>query len=231
MEILTNLHMIEGKRSNIFLWEGEEGLTMIDAGSPGDTKIILDYVSAIGYQPADLVSILITHADIDHVGCIAEILEQNKATVYAGSQTAELLVTGKSAKHMPRLVQFIIDNFMSYRPVSADSIEIVSDDDVVSEADQWRVIATPGHTMGHQAYCSNLNGILFAGDALNTRGDRLKVSPKRINADHIAAQESAMRLLKLHPAVIACGHGRPLYGHDAKEIMTLYREIEVQSQN
>ncbi len=228
MEVLTNLHLIDGKRSNIYLWVGEEGLTLIDAGSPGDSVIIFDYIRSIGFQPSDLVSILITHADIDHVGCVTKILQQNEATVYAGSRTADLLVAGKSAKHMPRLVQFVIDHFMPYEPVSADSIQIVSDGDAVSAIDQWQVIASPGHTFGHQAYCSNLKGILFAGDALNTRGDRLKVSPKRINADQVAAQQSAMRLLKLHPAVIACGHGRPLHGHDAAEILTLYREIEAQ---
>ncbi len=228
MEVLANLYLIEGKRSNIYLWVGEEGLALVDAGSPGDTEIIFNTIRSIGFQPSDLVSILITHADIDHAGCITRILEQSEATVYAGSQTAELLIAGKSAKHMPRLVQFIVDHFMSYKPVSAKSIHIISAGDVVSEIDRWQVIASPGHTPGHQAYCSNLNGILFAGDALNTRGDRLKVSPKRLNADQEAAQRSAMRLLKLHPAVIACGHGRPLQGHDAGEILTLYREIETQ---
>ncbi len=201
---------------------------MVDTGSPEDAEIILRYVGSLGFKPSDLANILVTHADIDHVGGTAEILENSEAKVYAGSQTAALLVEGRSARHMPLVIQFIVDHFMSYKAVSADSIQIVSDGDIISETDHWQVVASPGHTSGHQAYCSKLQGILFAGDALNTRKNRLQVSPKRINADQLAAQYSAMRLLKLHPALIACGHGMPLHGHDAGEILMIYREIEAQ---
>ena len=228
MEIFSDLYLIEGKRSNIYLWVGEEGLTLVDAGSPGDAEIILNTIRLLGFQPTDVVSILITHADIDHAGCTAELVEQSKATVYAGSRTAALLVEGRSAKHMSLVAQFIVDHFIPYKPVAGNSIQIVSDGDIISEIDQWQVIASPGHTLGHQAYCSKLKGILFAGDALNTKKNRLQVSPKRINADQLAAQQSALRLLKSHPAVIACGHGLPLHGHDAGEILMIYRDIEAQ---
>lgn len=63
------------------------------------------------------------------------------------------------------------------------------------------------------------------GDALNTRRDRLNCSEERISADIDAARQSARRLLRLTPAVIACGHGRPFLEHSAGDILMLDRAL------
>lgn len=228
MELLPDLHLIEGQRSNIYVWEGQNGLVVIDSGSPGDVKAILEYVEAIDHQASDLVAIFITHADIDHAGSAAALQAYSGARVYAGAETAELLSQGKSPDHMPRVVQFILDHFMSYSPVDPEVIQVVTDGENLDELVDFQVLATPGHTLDHYSMSSDVHGILFAGDALNTRGGRLKNTPKRISADYHAACLSAMGLLKLHPAVFACGHGQPLENHDASDIMTLYRQLEQQ---
>ena len=225
MELIPYLHLIEGRRSNIFLWLGDGGPLMIDAGMPNDEGRIVDYMVSIGLEVGDLEAIFVTHADLDHAGAAAAIQAQSGATVYAGAETAGLLQTGKSPKHMPWLVQFVIDHFMSYPKIPTEVIEIVADGDTVLEHGTWQALATPGHTLDHFAFCSNLSGILFAGDALNTRDDRLKSTPKRITADWPAALESARRLLLLHSAIIACGHGRPFMNHEANDPLALYREL------
>ena len=226
MEFLPGLHWIEGKQSNIYLWESEEGFLLIDTGVAGDADKILNYIEEMGHQPKDVTAILITHADIDHAGGAAILQAHTGSIVYTGSQTAELLSEGKSPKHMPRVVQFIVDNFMGYTPVPADVIQVIAEGEIIPELEELRIVATPGHTLDHHSFCSDMHGILFTGDALSMRGDRLKNTPKRITADHEAARQSAMRLLRLHPAVFACGHGRPLQNHDANEIMTLYRQLD-----
>jgi hypothetical protein len=40
-----------------------------------------------------------------------------------------------------------------------------------------------------------------------------------------AARASARRLLRLTPAVIACGHGRPFTDHSAGDVMMLDRAL------
>ena len=226
--MLPDLHLIEGQRSNIYIWKGQNSLLMIDAGSPGDVKKILEYVEEIGFQASDLLGIFITHADLDHAGSVAALQAYSGATIYAGAETAELLAQGKSPDHMPRVVQFIIDRFMGYTPVEPEVIQIVAEGDTLDELADFQVLATPGHTLDHHSIRNDVHGILFAGDALNSRGGRLKNTPKRISADYEAACQSAMRLLRLHPAVFACGHGQPLENHDASDIMTLYRQLEQQ---
>ena len=228
MKLLPGLHLIEGQRSNIYIWQGQNGLFMIDSGSPGDVKRILEYVEDIGFQASDLVAIFITHADIDHAGGVAALQAYSGARVHAGAETAELLTQGKSPDHMHRVVQFIVDRFMGYTPVEPEVIQVVADGEPLNELADFQVLATPGHTLDHYSICSDVHGILFAGDAINTRGGRLKNTPKRISADYEAACLSAMRLLKLHPAVFACGHGQPLENHDANDIMAFYRQLEQQ---
>jgi glyoxylase-like metal-dependent hydrolase (beta-lactamase superfamily II) len=80
-------------------------------------------------------------------------------------------------------------------------------------------LAAPGHTLDHYAFFSPSTGVLFAGDALNTRDDRLQLTPKRITADLPAARRTARRLLDLHPTLFACGHGSPLKQPDTTQLL------------
>ncbi|HSG15900.1 MAG TPA: MBL fold metallo-hydrolase [Anaerolineae bacterium] len=225
MELLARLHWIEGRASNIYLWQGDAGLLMFDTGMPGDAKKILAYIDEAGFRPADVMAILITHADKDHAGGAAELSDHCQAPVYASSATAELLMAGESPKHLPRLIQFIADHFMGYNPVAADGIQIVEDGQSQPELHEWQIMATPGHCADHHSFCSPVHGILFAGDALSTRGDRLQLNNKFITADQAAARKSARRLLQLTPAVFACGHGRPMTDHNAEDLMMLSQEL------
>jgi glyoxylase-like metal-dependent hydrolase (beta-lactamase superfamily II) len=229
MELLPSLHWIQGRASNIYLWTGDQGLMLVDTGMPGDAKNIDRYLGKIGREVSDIEAILITHADYDHAGSAAIVQARSGASVYAGSESAELLSQGKSPKHMPSAVQFVLDRFLGYRSVPAEAIKIVSDGEQMEELGDWRAIATPGHSPDHHSFASESQGILFAGDALNTRGGRLQNSQKRITADPEAARESAMRLLRLHPAVIACGHGKPIHSHNAADLMVLQRELQAQA--
>lgn len=198
---------------------------LVDTGMPGDAKRIDRYLARIGREVSDIKAILISHADYDHAGCAAVVQERSGASVYAGSESAGLLTTGKSPQHMPALVQFVMDRFFKYRPVPAEAIEIVSHGEPMEEFGDWRALATPGHSPDHYSFASVTHGILFAGDALNTRGGHLQNSQKRATADPQAARESALRLLRLHPAVIACGHGKPTLAHKAEDLMMLQREL------
>ena len=225
MELLPNLVWIEGKASNIYLWQDESGLIMVDTGMPGDTKKILATMAEDNLQPTDVVAILVTHADIDHAGGAAELSARCDAPIIASSKTADLLIIGKSPKHMPWIIQLIADRFFGYKPVAEERIQIIEDGQTLPELTEWQALATPGHCADHYSFCSPVQGVLFAGDALSTRGDRLQSSRKHITADPVAAGQSARRLLQLTPAVFACGHGRPMVDHNAEDVMMLFQEL------
>jgi len=225
MEILPGIHWIDGGSSNMYLCVEENALTLIDAGMPKKKQQILQMIADIGRQPADLTRILVTHADLDHVGSLAAVKAATGARIVASQRTADFLVQGKSPQHLPRLIQPIVNLLFKYKPVSADAIVIVEDGETLPFLGDVQVIGSPGHTPDHISFYCPQTGVLFAGDALNTRDGRINPSPKRITADPDAAKNSAITLLGLAPAVLACGHGAPLTSHSSTDLMAAFNAI------
>lgn len=195
---------------NVYLCRDTDGFTLIDTATPGKADLIFARLAEWGGGPTDLKRIVITHADLDHAGSAAELQSRSGATVHAGAATAALLVEGRSPRHMPQPVQFLIDRFVRYKRVDRGAIRPLGDGDELPVLGGLRVLAAPGHTSEQHALYSPAAGVLFAADALNTRDDRLQLTPRRITADQAAAERTAIQLLQLSPAVIACGHGAPL---------------------
>ena len=226
MELFPNLHWVEAGYANSFLCIEQEGLALVDSGQPGRAETIFDYIRKIGRQPSELTRILITHADWDHVGSAAAIQEETGATVYAGPQTTTLLLEGKPPDHLPLPLRFIMKFVARYQRLPAPAVETVADGDTLPILEELTVLSTPGHTPDHHAFFSSRAGVLFAGDALSTRGGRLGLPPRIGIADLETARKSARRLLKLTPALFACGHGEPLHDHTLRDVMTLLQKLK-----
>lgn len=226
MEISANVHCLDLGSANCYLCLEESGLTLIDTGMPNQKDNIFNYLVRIGHSPAGLRRILITHADIDHAGSLAEIQAATGVPVYAAAETAAYLARGQGPPHLPRPVQFLANRFVRYTPVPAGMITLVTDGTVLPILDGLEVLATPGHTPDHHSFYSRAHGVLFAGDALNTRPGRVQLTPKAITADMAAARQSALRLLRLAPAVFACGHGQPLQSHNMDDLMALMHTLQ-----
>lgn len=225
MEISPNVHWLETSSSNVYLIVEPPNIVLIDTGMPKQQQAIFKLLNSLGYQPTDLTHILVTHADMDHVGSLAALQEASRARVLAGSASAELIVRGKSPKHMPAVVQWIIDTFIKYGSVSKDKITIFQDGETLPFLGGLQVLATPGHTLDHFSFFSPVAGVLFVGDALNTRDGRINLTPPRITADKTAARHSGIRLLQLSPAVIACGHGTPSTKHTVDDLMHIFNSL------
>ena len=178
-KIAPNVYWLESRASNLYLCVDEDGLTLIDCGMPKSENLVWEALAELDHQPADINRILITHADMDHVGSTAVIQAQTGATVYASQQTAVYLPTGKTPDHLPAVMQFFTNTFFKYRPISTDVIEQFKDGDTLPILGGMQVLATPGHTEDHHSFFSLTTGVVFAGDALNTRNDQLNLNPPR----------------------------------------------------
>ena len=74
MEIISGIHKIEGVRgANCYLVITETGMLVIDTGMPGNGNRIKNYIKELGKKPSDINYVVLTHADIDHVGSAAEL--------------------------------------------------------------------------------------------------------------------------------------------------------------
>lgn len=225
MEIAPNVHWLETGSSNVYLIIDMPNIVLIDTGMPRQQNAILAFLKKLGHEPTALTHILITHADIDHVGSLAAVATASGAKIWAGAESAYLISQGKSPKHMPVFVQWIIDTFIRYGAVPKNKISVFKDGDTLPFLGGLQVMATPGHTLDHYSFFSPTTGTLFAGDAIDTRNGRINLTPPAITADKTAAHHSATRLLELSPATIATGHGEPSSNHTSDQIMQLFNTL------
>lgn len=208
MEIAPNVHWINLGQVNVFLITEEDGLTLIDAGTPRKQSDILSYVRQIGRDPNDIRRILITHADIDHVGSLAAVQKATGAAVYASQASAALIAKGAPPKHNFWPMD-LVGKFWKYTPISK-RMNTIDESDSLPVLGGLEVINTPGHTMDHISFFSPSTGIAFIGDEFSTRNDKLGISPSMISADAAAVAASGRKLLDLNITLFACGHGTPM---------------------
>ncbi len=225
-KLLPNLYWVNSGYSNLYLCIDDDGLTLIDSGKPNSLKRVMAVVADLGYQPADVKRIVITHADWDHAGSAEAIRAATGAMVIAGKKTAVYLQSATTPKHLPRLLSWILSPVNRYEAV--ETITTVQIGESIPVLGGLQAIATPGHTDDHLSFYSPTTGVLFAGDALNMWNGRLSRTPSLITADEKAADQSAINLLALTPTIIACGHGTPLQGHDNGVLMKLFNDLRAE---
>lgn len=223
MEIVPGVHWLKAGYANVYLCVEQDGLALIDSGMPGQADKILKYISSLGRTPSELKTILITHADWDHAGSAAEIQARTGATVVAAPQTADFLRRGRAPRHMPKLLAFVLELLGRYKPVSL--VAPAEAGTTLPVLDGLQILATPGHTPDHHAFYNPSRGLLFTGDALGSSSGKIGLPAAFITADVAAARRSALKLLRLAPAIIACGHGAPVRGHDNDDLLQFQREL------
>ena len=220
IEIATGIYLIPARGGNFYLAATESDCIVVDAGMPGRAEMLFGVMGQLGWPLTAISHVLITHADIDHVGSLAAIVAASGATVIAAAPTAEHIQAGTMPKHMPAPIQFVIERFMRYDAVSAAQIDLCATGETLPFLGGLEVIATPGHTADHHAFYAPAADFLFAGDALETR-NAVGVPPKMIAWNYETAVRSAKKLLELTPAAIACGHGLPSTSHTAAELTAI----------
>ena len=98
MEFIHGVHQLDLGAVNAYLIVEDEGITLIDAGLPAHAAKILEYINRMDRKPQDLKRILITHADMDHVGGVKKLVEASGAEVYASQIEAEAMRAGRPSR-------------------------------------------------------------------------------------------------------------------------------------
>ena len=216
--VLPGITQIRCGIVNCYLIADADGLVLIDAGMPADMRRILQAIDASGHALRDLRLILITHADGDHVGSAARLQAAARAVggaarlcVPAGE--AASLAAGKPARELRahgllKVALQLAATFFAFKPLACDATLV--DGELLPVLGGLQVLNTPGHTPGHCSFYAGVQRLLFAGDAFNNVGGRLRVSDGFNTWDERAALHSAMRLSALVPDVLCMGHGPEL---------------------
>ena len=182
-----------------------ETVTVVDTGVPGSEDGILRAVEEAGRAPEDVADIVITHADGDHVGALAALVERTGATVWAGTHEADV-IEGKAAARGGDVKR---SGTVDRRFEPGETLPLHGGIETV---------ATHGHTAGHVSLFLPRERILIAGDALNNRDDELTGSAPQHTADADQAREAVRTLAALRPESIVFGHGPAIVGGAADRL-------------
>lgn len=196
--------------ANGYLLEADDGLVLVDTGTPGNAGAILGAIAAVGRRPADLREIVLTHQHADHAGSVAAVAAATGARVTVGALDARVVreglvpVTGTASG---TLFGFF-SRFIRPMPLEAAPVgrEVV-DGEVLEGATGLRAIHTPGHTPGHTSYLwPSGGGVLFVGDAAANLFNRL--GRPIVASDWPSVARSVARLAELEFETAVFGHGR-----------------------
>ena len=192
---------------NVLLLENDDGWTLVDTGTGNSVGRIRDAVAALGSGPEDLKRIFLTHQHDDHTGGLRGLLEwAPNAEVGASPHEAEV-ISGRREKDPfanPVLRRLARNVKLPTAPVG----KVLREGDLVSG---FRIIATPGHTLGHVSLLRDGDGLLFTADAFGRLPRKLRVGVRKaLCADPALAKRSAEKLLAEDLRTVIFAHGKTL---------------------
>ncbi|MCI0729670.1 MAG: MBL fold metallo-hydrolase, partial [Chloroflexi bacterium] len=162
-QIVPGVHTFTGLMvGRVYLLEGEDGLSLVDASLPNAAGKILKQLAAAGHQPGDVKRIFITHAHPDHVGALPALKAATGAAVIATEQEKPVI---EGQVPVPRRPSGLRPPNMTVKPTTVD--RVVAGGEMFSEVlGGLQVVFTPGHAPGHLSLWQPERRILFCGDVI-----------------------------------------------------------------
>ena len=223
--VADGVHRIEDAYTNLYLVEGDGGLTVVDAGVPPSWQSLSVAVRQIGRGLDDIAAVVLTHAHFDHLGFAEQARAALDIPVWVHENDVPLarkplLYTRLRspvryfASHpaaVPILAAFV--RTRAFFPPPVTQVRRYSDG-VLDVPGSPVVVPTPGHTVGHCSLHLTDRDVVIAGDAVVTldpytarRGPRIVA--RAATADPERALASLDALAATGARTVLCGHGEP----------------------
>ncbi len=227
MKINENVYlfeMIKGANAYLYISDNGEG-SIIDTGMPGSAFKILNQISEMGISLEKIKYIILTHADIDHMGSVTDLKNATGALVAIYEVEVPYLLGEKMRKlegmigEMIGLILRILFKFIKTQNIVPDIT--LKEGDFIGGLE---VIYSPGHTEGSISLY-NAGAVLFSGDAVITdKYSNIKGFKKRSASDTLEAAKTINKIKHLKFDVLLPGHGNPVL-KNASDKLKKYNKI------
>lgn len=178
-----------------FIVDCGEEIVMIDSGTGGSSRLLVEQIEGLGLDPEDLSTLILTHCHIDHIGSAPYFVERYGCTLVAHDLDADAVERGDT-------VATAADLYGTVFPPTRIDTRLVGNGGTLSFGrEQIHWLHTPGHTPGSVSLYCDRGGrrVLFGQDI---HGPFLRA----FGSDIAAWKESMKKLLDLEADILCEGH-------------------------
>lgn len=137
VRVADDVYYVGSRGLSSFLFTSAEGHILVDPTVDENVPGILESVRSLGFDPADIRVVLVTHAHWDHVGGLASLLAATGAELRVSEADAPFVEAGRDF------------GFESDGYAAATVDALVGDGETVRVGDAaLTAVVTPGHTPG-----------------------------------------------------------------------------------
>jgi glyoxylase-like metal-dependent hydrolase (beta-lactamase superfamily II) len=211
--MIDGAHLVSMGMANAFLIEGDDGLTLIDAGFPAKEAAVFGAIDELGRSPDQLKHLIFTHGHPDHIGSAAAIVRKTGARTYMHPSDIPIAESGGPFRPMrpaPGLLGQVLCRLFFHpderlEPVAID--QPLTAGEILPIAGGIEVIHTPGHCAGHVALLWRPRRMLFAGDV----GTNIMGLGDPVGFENLEEGRASQRKLAgLSFDAAGFGHGKPI---------------------
>jgi glyoxylase-like metal-dependent hydrolase (beta-lactamase superfamily II) len=217
------IHRVEDANVNWYIVEGDDGLTLVDAGVPRSWSSLHEALAELGRPPSDIRALVLTHAHFDHIGFAERARSELGIPVWVHEDDVPLTRKPLQYSHERARSRYLLMQPRALPIVAGLALARAFWPPPIAEVRRFsasapavpgspRVVPTPGHTIGHCAFHFPDRDALLAGDALvmldpytGKKGPRFVA--RAATADSERALDSLEALAETRAATVLTGHG------------------------
>jgi hydroxyacylglutathione hydrolase len=215
--IAPNIWQISGFPHNIintYLIADGDDVVLIDAGTKFMEHRLLRTLKRFfadkQHTTKRLVAHALTHVHPDHQGSSYAVCNAYKVPLWCGARDAAIMESGLANSPEYAGLLGVLGRIWA-GPAHSVAKRLKEGDTVAG----FRVLDTPGHSIGHIAFWREADKCLVLGDVLNgmnlaTGLPGLHEPPTFFTTNIPQNRESIRRLAALQPQIVCFGHGAPL---------------------
>lgn len=244
IDAAPGIHRVEDDNTNWYILEGDDGLTVVDAGVPRSWDSLHEALRTLGRSPGEIRAVVLTHAHFDHVGFAERARRELGVPVYVHENDVPLTqhpwrydherprawYLATQIRALPNVARFVRDRAFWPSPIRA-VVRYGDDAGSLPVPGAPRVVPTAGHTLGHCCLHLPDRDAVIAGDAIvmldpytARRGPRLVARAATVDSERNRATLDALAATEAR--LVLTGHG-PVWDQGARAAVEAARAAPV----